>query len=92
MTLIPVLLSFFVGAPPEGETGYRWNSALLFTGMLASLARLRRALTPLLAQAWLSPVSACGRSTCVSSRNCKQLSNIILARTACELMADLDSV
>lgn len=34
--LIPVLLSFFFGAPPEGERGLAWNAAMLFTGTLSS--------------------------------------------------------
>lgn len=34
LSLVPVLLSFFVGAPPEGQRSSNWNAAMLFTGVL----------------------------------------------------------
>ncbi|KPV76171.1 uncharacterized protein RHOBADRAFT_34793 [Rhodotorula graminis WP1] len=36
VTLIPAVLAFFVGAPPDGERGPGWNDALLFSGMALS--------------------------------------------------------
>lgn len=36
--LLPVLLSFFIDAPPEGQRGAVWNAVMLFGGM--SLSRL----------------------------------------------------
>lgn len=36
--MIPVLLSFFVGAPAEGQRSSNWNATMLFTGM--ALARI----------------------------------------------------
>ena len=38
VTLLPVLLSFFIGAPKEGQKSPPWNAAMLFTGK--SSARL----------------------------------------------------
>jgi solute carrier family 40 (iron-regulated transporter), member 1 len=31
--LVPVLLSFYIGTPKDGERGPAWNSAMLFTGL-----------------------------------------------------------
>ncbi|KAK4703100.1 solute carrier family 40 (iron-regulated transporter), member 1, partial [Phenoliferia sp. Uapishka_3] len=36
VTLLPVLLSFFVGAAKEGQRSSPWNAAMLFTGMALS--------------------------------------------------------
>ncbi|GAA5945807.1 hypothetical protein JCM10213_002736 [Rhodosporidiobolus nylandii] len=36
VTLVPALLAFFVGAPPDGKQGPAYNDALLFTGMALS--------------------------------------------------------
>jgi len=36
VTLVPVLLSFYVGAPSDGEKGPTWNSGILFSGMALS--------------------------------------------------------
>ncbi|BGP38845.1 hypothetical protein JCM10449v2_002783 [Rhodotorula kratochvilovae] len=36
VTLIPAVLAFFVGAPPDGKRGPTWNDALLFAGMAVS--------------------------------------------------------
>ncbi|KAI5481701.1 hypothetical protein MNV49_002927 [Pseudohyphozyma bogoriensis] len=36
LSLIPVLLSFFIGAAPEGKRSVPWNAAILFTGMALS--------------------------------------------------------
>ncbi|KAK4050131.1 hypothetical protein OIV83_003702 [Microbotryomycetes sp. JL201] len=36
VSLIPVLLSFFLSPPPRGQTAAGWNEALLFTGMAMS--------------------------------------------------------
>ncbi|GAA5835722.1 hypothetical protein JCM11251_007408 [Rhodosporidiobolus azoricus] len=36
ITLIPALLAFFVGAPPDGQPAVAYNDALLFSGMALS--------------------------------------------------------
>lgn len=67
--LIPVLLSFFVGAPAEGERGMAWNAAMLFTGSFPTFLGFDTFFDSYRTQGCHCRALGCGRSISASSRS-----------------------
>lgn len=90
VTLVPVLLSFYIGAPSDGEQGPAWNSGILFAGMALSrvglwafdLCQLKELQTSLATHPRRNSITALQFSLQNTADLAKYILTIILSRPA----------